>query len=54
MLVARNLENLQEVVVECGGGDDKVLVIKADVTNEEDVKRIIDETINKFNRLDVL
>jgi NAD(P)-dependent dehydrogenase (short-subunit alcohol dehydrogenase family) len=47
------LENLQNVAKDCGG-DDKVLVLQADVTNEDDVKKIIDETIKKFSRLDVL
>lgn len=51
MLVGRNLENLQKIANQCG---DKVLALQADITNEEDVKRIIDETIKKFNRLDVL
>lgn len=47
------MENLQKVANDCGG-DDKVFVLQADVTNDEDLKRIIEETIKKFNRLDVL
>lgn len=31
-----------------------VLLVKADVSNEEDVKRLIDETINKFGKLNCL
>ena len=52
-IVGRNLENLQKVANECGSAD-KVLTIQADVNIEEDVKRIIDETIKKFNKIDVL
>lgn len=31
-----------------------MLSIQADMNNEDDVKRIIDETIKKFNKIDVL
>jgi NAD(P)-dependent dehydrogenase (short-subunit alcohol dehydrogenase family) len=51
--VGRNAENLQKVVSECGSAEN-ILTIQADVNNEADVKRIIDETIKKFNRIDVL
>jgi NAD(P)-dependent dehydrogenase (short-subunit alcohol dehydrogenase family) len=37
-----------------GGNADKILVIIADVTKEEDTKRIVAETVNKFGQLDVL
>lgn len=53
VLVGRNDENLKAVANECEAPD-RTLAIVADVNNDEDVKRIIDETIKKFNQIDVL
>lgn len=55
-LVARNAENLRNVAAKCTPtfGAPEPLQIIADVTNEADTKRIVDTTIEKFNRLDVL
>ena len=32
----------------------KVLVIEADVNNEQDVKKVVDSTVKHFGQLDVL
>lgn len=53
LIVGRNLENLQRVASDCGSSEN-VLTVQADVTNGEDVKRIIHEAIAKFSRIDVL
>lgn len=53
VIVGRNAENLKLIADECGSTD-KVLFIQADMNNEDDVKKIIDETIKKFNQIDVL
>ncbi|XP_071504245.1 3-oxoacyl-[acyl-carrier-protein] reductase FabG-like [Diadema antillarum] len=56
-LVGRNEERLENTAKECFGkglSKDKVLTIKADVCEEEDVKRIMDVTIHHFGKLDVL
>lgn len=53
VLVGRNSENLKKVASECGT-DEKVLTIEADVTNQDDAKRIVDGAIEKFGSLDVL
>ncbi|XP_070502121.1 3-oxoacyl-[acyl-carrier-protein] reductase FabG-like [Chironomus tepperi] len=53
VLVGRNAENLKSIAEECGSADN-VLSIQADMNNEDDVKKIIDETIKKFNQIDVL
>ena len=47
-------ETRQLSVKAAGGNADKVLVITADVTKEEDTKRIVAETVKKFGQLDVL
>ena len=53
VLIGRNLENLQKVAGECEQSDN-VLTVQADITIEDDVKRIIDEAVKKFSRIDVL
>jgi len=52
VVVGRNQENLQKVANECGA--ENVLTVQADVTNEDDAKRIINETVTRFSRIDVL
>ncbi|CRL04899.1 CLUMA_CG017950, isoform A [Clunio marinus] len=53
VLVGRNLENLQKVASGCGSSD-KVLVVQADVTVQNDANKIIDETVKTFSKIDVL
>uniref|UniRef100_A0A914VZ53 Uncharacterized protein n=1 Tax=Plectus sambesii TaxID=2011161 RepID=A0A914VZ53_9BILA len=57
-ITGRNAESLEKTRQLCekaaGGSADKVHVVIADVTKEEDTKRIIAETVNKFGQLDVL
>lgn len=52
-LVGRNVEKLKETVEKCLNNS-KHLQIQADMCNEKDVEKIINETVAKFNRLDVL
>lgn len=56
VLVGRNEENLKNVADKCvpTNGAPKPLQIIADVTIEADVKRIIDETISNFQKINVL
>lgn len=56
VMVGRNEENLKKVAAKCNAkhGAPEPLQIIADVTNEADVKRIIDTTIEKFHRINVL
>ncbi|XP_068623751.1 3-oxoacyl-[acyl-carrier-protein] reductase FabG-like [Battus philenor] len=54
VIVGRNEVNLNNVREKCESFGSKTLVIKADVMIDEDAKRIIDETIKKFGKLDVL
>lgn len=55
-LVGRNEENLKSVAAKCTPthGAPEPLQIIADVTNEADAKRIIDTTIEKFQKINVL
>jgi NADP-dependent 3-hydroxy acid dehydrogenase YdfG len=49
-LVARREAALREVAARCGT---RVLVVVADVTRRDEVRRAIDETIARFGRIDV-
>uniref|UniRef100_U5EYA8 Putative reductase n=1 Tax=Corethrella appendiculata TaxID=1370023 RepID=U5EYA8_9DIPT len=55
-LTGRKLENLTKVADDCEkfGANQKPLLVVADVTKEEDVVRIMDETLKKYQKLDVL
>lgn len=52
-LVARRAEHLARIAGECGG-DGRALAITADVTDEDAVRRAVDETVAQFGRLDGL
>jgi NAD(P)-dependent dehydrogenase (short-subunit alcohol dehydrogenase family) len=51
-LTGRKLENLVKIASECEG--QKPFVVPGDITKPEDTKKILEETIKKFGRLDVL
>lgn len=55
-LVGRNKENLEKVAEKCipTHGASNPLQIIADISIEADAVRVIEETIKKFNKLDVL
>ena len=49
-IVGRNTEKLNNVAKKCNDP----LVVEADVTKDENVKRILDETLKRFGKLDIL
>ncbi|KAJ2943007.1 hypothetical protein O0L34_g15198 [Tuta absoluta] len=53
-MVGRNQKKLDAVAAKVGAVGKTPLVINADVSKDNDVKRIITETISKFSKLDVL
>lgn len=53
-IVARNEAKLKNVAEQCSKAGGKPLVIKADVSKDDDAKRIINDTVAKFGKLDVL
>ncbi|CAH0402590.1 unnamed protein product [Chilo suppressalis] len=53
-LVARNKTKLKKTSEKCGAVGGKHIVIVGDVAKDEDTKRIIDNTIKEFGKLDVL
>ncbi|XP_048479962.1 3-oxoacyl-[acyl-carrier-protein] reductase FabG-like [Plutella xylostella] len=56
VMVGRNEEKLSKVSSDCASVGKKVqpLVINADVSKDEDVRRIIDTTVQQFGQIDVL
>ncbi|CAH0714020.1 unnamed protein product, partial [Brenthis ino] len=54
VLVGRNVEKLQNVYEKCVKFGNKSIQIRADISNDEDAKRIIEKTIEIFGKLDVL
>lgn len=55
VLVGRNETSLHEVAAKCEGVKNiKPLVVKAELSNDDDVRRIITKTIDTFGRIDVL
>ncbi|KAH9639515.1 hypothetical protein HF086_006488 [Spodoptera exigua] len=54
VLVARNQAKLKEVLAKCDGKRGKAIMVIADVTKNEDVKKIVTQTMKQFGRIDVL
>lgn len=54
VLVDKDGERLGSVVDRCQKNTHEVLSITADVSDDKEAKRIIEETMEKFNKLDVL
>ncbi|PZC82612.1 hypothetical protein B5X24_HaOG210056 [Helicoverpa armigera] len=52
--VGRNETRLQEVAKKCEQYGAPTLVIKADVSKEEEAKTVVQQTVDKFGKLDVL
>lgn len=54
VLASRNTENLQTVNKELIGHGVETLVVQADVSIESDCKKIINNTVEKFGKIDIL
>ncbi|EZA47366.1 hypothetical protein DMN91_006810 [Ooceraea biroi] len=48
----RNMDNLNKVAEQCGKS--KTFVVTGELTNESDVKNIIDSTVKHYGKLDIL
>lgn len=51
VVTARNVEQITELTA---GHEDQVLALPLDVTNPEQIRNVIDRTLEKFKRIDVL
>ncbi|PET35935.1 gluconate 5-dehydrogenase, partial [Bacillus sp. AFS001701] len=54
VLCSRNVEACQEISEELKSIGVESFALKCDVTNKEDVQRVVDETKEKFGRIDIL
>ncbi|XP_028157589.1 uncharacterized protein LOC114350845 [Ostrinia furnacalis] len=54
VIVGRNEAKLKDVAKKCAGVGNAPFLVKADVSNDNDARRIISETLKKFGKLDVL
>ncbi|MBU4377367.1 MAG: SDR family NAD(P)-dependent oxidoreductase [Candidatus Omnitrophica bacterium] len=54
VLVARRKEALEIVLNNLAGGPKKHLSVVADISNDTDVKRLVEEVIKKYGKVDVL
>lgn len=55
-LVGRNVENLEKTAQQCvqEGTQKKPLIIKADLSKEDEVSTVVEKTIQHFGKLDIL
>lgn len=51
-LVDLNLEAVEEVVKELGVDDSRAIALKADVSKEDQVKAYVEDTVEKFGKID--
>ena len=54
VLAARSIDKLERLAKEITEEPARILCVKTDVSLEEDCRRLIDETIRKFGRIDIL
>ncbi|XP_013145885.1 PREDICTED: uncharacterized oxidoreductase MexAM1_META1p0182-like [Papilio polytes] len=54
ILVGRNEKKLQDVYEQCATFGKKPLIVKIDVTKDDEAKTLIKQTIDRFGQLDVL
>lgn len=54
VIAARNKDNLQSIHISLSSKGVDVLAVTADVSIEHDCRNIIEETVNKYGRIDVL
>lgn len=54
VLAARSLEKLETIKKDIATDSNNILIVKTDVSKEEDCKNLIEETIQKFGKIDTL
>ena len=51
---SRSIDKLEQVCREIGGNEEKMIYVKGDVTNREDMEEVVRRTIDTFGRVDIL
>src|SRR5437868_3554396 len=54
VIVARNAEKLNAAAAEIEKAGSQIVPLSADITRDDDVSRIIEQTIRRFGRIDLL
>lgn len=54
VLAARDEKKLEDVALLCKENGGEAIVIKTDVTSEDDCKKLIENTVNTYKKLDIL
>src|SRR5579862_7727418 len=54
ILAARRLDKLEQVATKCRAAGAQVITLQCDVSQREDVDRLVATTLEKFPRLDVM
>ena len=54
VMAARSLEKMQEMASQVSPDPDKVLCIRTDVSVEEDCRRLVEKTVERFGGIDIL
>jgi short-subunit dehydrogenase len=54
VLAARRLDRLEEIAEQCRGMGAETLVVQTDVSDEDQCRQLIQRTIEKFGRIDML
>src|SRR5512137_1275256 len=54
VLAARRADRLEQVAVECRQAGGEALVVPTDVTDEAQCRALVEKTIERFGRLDML
>lgn len=54
VVVARRLEKLEEMKKEAENLPGKIIPMKADVSNDKEIKKVVKDTMHKFGQIDIL
>jgi NAD(P)-dependent dehydrogenase (short-subunit alcohol dehydrogenase family) len=54
VMAARSFEKMQEMVSQVSSDPDKVLCVRTDVSVEEDCRRLVEKTVERFGGIDIL
>jgi gluconate 5-dehydrogenase len=54
IVFSRRLEKCEEVAHEIEAGGARALALQCDITREDDIDRVVAQTIKKFNKIDIL
>ena len=53
-IVGRDVPKLNQTAAELGGAEQRVVAVPGDITRDEDVQRIVEQTLARFGHIDVL